>query len=110
MAQRNKLRKLLTKNLVDVGQALVALNVPGEVIGPDLSGGWTDVGEGNILRIQTAGDAFIGFDDKDAGATTVSVTTNPGLKLVGAGVHYVVCQCDFVRMSAAATRVELLKL
>jgi hypothetical protein len=108
MAQKNKLRKLLTKNLVDVGQALVALNVPGKVITDDLSAAWTELGEGNILRIQTAGDAYIAFNDIDGTTTTVGVATSPGLKLVGAGVHYVVCQCDWVRMSVAATRVELL--
>lgn len=110
MAQQNKIRKLLTKNVVDVGQALVSLHVPGKVIGPDLSAAWNDAGEeGNILRIETAGDAYVAFDDKTTGPA-VTVTTSPAIKLVGAGVHYVVCACQYVRMDVAALRVELLKL
>ena len=109
MAQQNKIRKLLTKNVVDVGQALVSLHVPGEVMTDDISAAYVKVGEGNILRIQTTGDTFVAFSDLDSGGA-VSVTTNPAVKLVGAGVHYVMCQCDYVRASANPARIELLKL
>lgn len=98
----------MTMSTVDVAQGLQSLTVPGTVIGPDLSGGWTFVGEGNIIRVQAAADLYVAFDDKDAIGVTVSVTTSPAVKLP-AGYHYVVCQCDWVRMSAAATRVELLE-
>jgi hypothetical protein len=109
MASVNKVRKLLTKNIVDIGQALVSLNVPGKVITDNISTAYVEVGEGNILRIQTAGDSYVAFAEIGGGGA-VSAATSPAVKLVGAGVHYVVCQCDFVRASAAATRVELLEI
>lgn len=99
----------MTMNTVDVAQGLQSLTVPGEVIGPDLSSGWTLVGEGNILRIQAAADLYVAFDDKSTDVTAISVATTPAVKLP-AGYHYVLCQSDYVKMSAAATRVELLKL
>ena len=108
MAQKNKIRKLLTKNVVDIAQALVSMNVPGEVITNNINTA-VEVGEGNILRIQTAGDMFVAFSDIGT-IGVVSVTTTPALKLVGAGVHYVICQCDFIRTNVAASRVELLRL
>ena len=43
MSIANKLRKLLTKNIVDIAQALVGVKVPGEVITDDLSAGWVEV-------------------------------------------------------------------
>lgn len=109
MAQANKLRKLLTKNIVDVGQALVSLNVPGKVITDDISAAGVEVGEGNILRIQTSADTYIAFSELST-IGAVSVTTTPAVKLVGAGVHYVVCQCDYVRASSNPTRIELLEI
>lgn len=111
MSKNNTLRKVLTKNAVDVGQALVSLNFPGEVITADLSGAnGTLVGEGNILRIQTAGDTFVAFSDEENMSAAITSSTSPAVKLVGAGVHYVLCQCDYVRMSANPTRAELLKV
>lgn len=233
MSANNSIRKLLTKNLVDVGQAIVSLNIPGKVITDDLSTAWRNVGQGHILRIQTSGDTYVAFHDTDQGPDSAEITpitcvadvadsldgkyfvlyepagsvafwidtddsgttipagasaasraveittiatndadtvvagkvatainadggfsapapgaaivtvtnavtgvvgdaqagdsgfsigsitqgtgqlvssvSSPAVKLVGAGVHYVVCQCDWVRASIAATRVELHK-
>ncbi len=108
MSQKNKIRKQLTKNIVDVAQALVSLNVPGKVITNAINTA-TEVGEGNILRIQTAGDMYVAFGDEVTMPAT-SATTNIAVKLVGAGVHYVICQSKYVRTDVAATRVELLEL
>ena len=107
MAQKNKARKMLTNNVAAIAQALVSVNLPGKVITNAINAA-VEVGEGNILRIQTAGDLFVAFSD-EATIGAVSVATTPAVKLVGAGVHYVVCQCKYVRASAAATRVELLE-
>lgn len=104
----NKLRKMLTKNVVDIGQALVSLNVPGKVLTDDLSSAYIEVGETNILRLEIAVDTYVAFDNKTIGGI-VSVTTSPAVKLVGAGVHYVVCQCDYVRTSVNPVRIELLE-
>ena len=99
---------MLTNNVAAVAQALVSVNLPGKVITNTLTAA-VDVGEGNILRIQTSGDMYVAFSDLATIAAVTSATT-PAVKLVGAGVHYVVCQCRYVRASAVATRVELLEL
>lgn len=108
MSEANKLRKLLTKNLVDIGQALVSLSVPGKVITDDISARWVDVGEGNILRMEAGADMYVAFSDLNTGGA-VSVTTSPAVKLKGGEFHYVVCQCRYVRASANPLRIELLK-
>ena len=74
MALNDKVRKQFTKNVVDISQALVSVNIPGKVIGPDLSAGWLEVGEGNILRIETSGDTFVSFWEIDAGSDAAEVT------------------------------------
>ena len=110
MANNSKVRKLFTKNVVDVSQALVVVNIPGEVVAnADVFAG-TFVGEGNIIRIQTTADTFVAFSDESATMALPTVTTAVAVKLVGAGVFYVICQCDYVRTSIAITRAELLKL
>lgn len=108
MSKNNKARKILTKNVQEVAQALVSLSIPGKVITDDLSSAYTQVGEGNILRVEVAADTYVAFDTQTGGAA-VDGTTSPALKLT-AGIHYVVCAHDFVRMSANPTRVELLEL
>lgn len=111
MSKNNTLRKVLTKNAVDVGQALVSLNFPGEVVTVDLSAAnGALVGEGNILRIQIAGDTFVAFSDEENMAAAVTSSTSPAVKLVGAGVHYILCQFNYVKMSVNPTRAELLKV
>lgn len=74
MSITNSIRKLLTKNLVDVGQALVSLNIPGEVITDDLSTAWRNVGQGHILRVQTSGDTYVAFNVSDHGADSAEIT------------------------------------
>lgn len=109
MSQKNKIRKLFTKNVIDVAQALVSLNMPGKVVPiADVFAG-TEVGEGNILKIETTADTYVAFSD-EAGIALPTVATTPAVKLVGAGVHYVICQCDYVRTSIAIARAELLEL
>jgi len=107
MAQKNKARKMLTNNVAAIAQALVSVNLPGKVITDPINAA-VKVGEGNILRIQTSGDLFVAFSDESS-IGVVSAATTPAVKLVGAGVHYVVCQSTYVRASGTATRVELLE-
>lgn len=100
---------MLTKNIVDVAQALVSLNIPGKVVpAADVFAG-TEVGEGNIIRIETTVDTYVAFSN-ESGLAVPSAATTPAVKLVGAGVHYVICQYDFIRTSIAITRAELLEL
>ena len=108
MSVANKLRKLLTKNLVDVAQALVGVEIAGEVVTDDLSAAGVEVGEGNILRLEVGADTYVAFSD-DSSIGAVSAATTNGIKLA-AGYHKVVCSCKYVRTSANPTRVELLKL
>jgi hypothetical protein len=108
MSSSNKIRKLVTLNTVDVAQALQSLHIPGKVISANMSTGWIDVGQGNILRIQAGADIYIAFSDNTSGGVP-SATTSPGLKLL-TGDHYVLCQSRYVRASANPTRVELLEI
>ena len=109
MSSDTKIRKLVTLSTVDVAQALQSLRIPGKVLTANLSLSWTEVGRGNILRIQVAADTYVAFTDIEGDSSVVSATTSPAVKLP-AGDHYVLCQAKFVRMSANATRVELLEL
>lgn len=108
MSKANKTRKLLTKNVQEVAQALVSVKVPGEVITDDISTAGVEVGEGNILKIEVSADTYVAFSDEST-IGAVSAATSPAVKLT-AGEHYVVCACKYVRASANGVRVELLKL
>lgn len=108
MAIQDTIRKFLTKSTVDVGQALVSLKYPGKVITDSMSAAAVKVGTSNIIKVHVAADTYVAFSD-DAAFGAVTVTTSPAV-LLPAGMHYVLCQCDYVRMSANPTRVELLKV
>ena len=108
MSIRNKIRKLFTKNVVDVAQALVSVAVPGEVITANISAAYVEVGEGNIVRLEIGAVTYVAFDDKTTGGA-VSVTSSPAVKLA-IGIHYVICECKYIRTSVNPTRIELLKL
>jgi hypothetical protein len=109
MSVFNKLKKLFTKSVVEVGQTLASIKAPGRVLTVNISAGWVKVGAGNIIRIEAGADMFVAFSDSDLGATAVSVTTSPAVKL-SAGYHYVICANEWVRASANPTRLELLEL
>lgn len=108
MAIQDKLRKFLTKNTVDIGQALVSLRYPGIVMPVDISSAGVKVGSSNVLKIHVAADTYIAFSD-DSTIGAVSVTTSPAVMLP-AGMHYVLCAGEYVRASANPTRIELLKV
>lgn len=107
MAIQDKLRKFLTKNTVDIGQALVSLKYPGQVLPTDITTAAVKVGSSNILKIHVSADTYVAFSD-DASFGAVSVTTSPAV-LLPAGMHYVLCAGEYVRASANPTRIELLK-
>jgi hypothetical protein len=109
MPSKNKIRKLVTLNKVDIAQALQSLQVPGKVITDNISAGWVEVGEGNIVRIQTSADIYVAFSDIDAPAETVSVSSSPAVKIL-AGDSYILCQAKYMRASGAALRLELLEI
>lgn len=108
MSSSTKVRKLVTLNTVDIAQALQSLCIPGKVISTDISAGWVEVGQGNILRIQTAADIYVCFNEEAIGGAP-TVATSPAVKII-AGDHYVLCQAKYVRASANPTRVELLEV
>jgi hypothetical protein len=109
MASETKVRRLVTLSTIDVAQALQSLYIPGKVITANLSSDWTEVGRGNILRIQVATDTYVAFTDIDGDSSVVSATTSPAVKLL-TGDNYVLCQAKYVRTSANPTRVELLEI
>jgi hypothetical protein len=108
MSPLAKVRKLITLNVVGIAQALQSLHIPGKVISANLSTGWVEVGQGNILRIETASDTYVAFSDDTSGGA-VSVTTSSAVKIL-TGDNYVICQAKYVRASANPTRVELLEI
>ena len=108
MSIQDRIRKLLTKNVVDLGQALVSLRFPGKVLPVDLTTAAVLVGATNILKIHVSADTYVAFSD-DSTFGAVSSTTSPAVMLP-AGMHYVVCQSDYVRASANPTRIELLQV
>lgn len=87
--------------------------VPGDVITTDTSAAGVLVKVGSICRIQVTSDTYVAFGPSDTMAAVTSATT-PGLKLVGVagrdGVYLVVATDDFIRTSAAVTRLEVLGL
>jgi hypothetical protein len=81
--------------------------VPGQVITDDTSSAARLVGAGSILRIQVGADTYVAFGDDQLGAVTAS--TSPGLKLP-AGYHTVIATSDWIRTSAALTRLEVVSV
>lgn len=91
----------------DTGSQAVTGDIlaPGRVITSDTSAAGVLVGKGSILRLQVAADTYVAFGESTIGA--VSSTTSPGLKL--ASGYYLVCATDdYIRMSANATRLEVM--
>ena len=78
----------------------------GKVVTTDVSAAGVLVGKGSILRIQAAADTYIAFSDS-ASIGAVSVTTTPGFKHPG-GYVLLCATGDFIRASAAFTRMEVL--
>lgn len=78
---------------------------PGDVITTDASAAGVLVGKGSIVRIQVSADTYVAFGESTIAA--VSSTTTPGLKL--AAGYYLVCATDdYLRASAALTRLEVM--
>ena len=100
-------RKALTKNVVDVAQSLVALEVAGDVITSSLTV-LTKLGRGNILKVVVGTTTYVAFADEEGSSITASIASSPGLELA-AGTHYVLCLCDYIIMSADPTRKELIR-
>ena len=111
MSVHDLLRKYLTKSAVDVAQSIGGLQYPGEVITDNISTGWVQVGRSNIVKIYTTADIYVAFSVDQADPASVSSTTSPATLLKGQDApHHVLCQSDFIRASANADRVELLRV
>ena len=106
MAATNKIRKQITMSLVDVAQALQSLHIIGTVITADISAGWVEVGQGNVLRVVLGANTYFSFSD-DNTAPAVSSTTTPAVMLT-TGENYLITSAKYVRASANPTRTELL--
>lgn len=87
-----------------MGNALVA----GIVVTDDVSAAGVLVDTGSILRIQTSADTYVAFGTSPA-MSAVDVNTSPAIKLP-AGYHIVVATDDFIRASAAFTRLEVINV
>lgn len=78
---------------------------PGKVITADASSAGVLVGKGSIVRVQATADTYIAFGP--VGIAAVSVATSPGFKHPG-GYVLLNATDDYMRSSAALTRVEVL--
>lgn len=79
---------------------------PGEVITANTSTAGVLVGQGSICRIEANAGTFIAFGESDIAA--VDGTTSPALKHPG-GYILVNATADYIRTSAALTRLEVIK-
>lgn len=105
MAQN--VRKALTKNVVDIAQSLVSLVVPGDVITDNLTS-FTEVGQGNILKVVLAAQAYVVFAPELPSTLAANATSSPGLDLP-VGTHYILCTEKYIKMSANPSRKELIR-
>lgn len=108
MPVTNKVRKQITMSIVDVAQALQSLHITGTPITTDISAGWVEVGEGNIVRVIVGANTYFAFSD-DNTAAAVTSATSPGV-MITTGEGYIVCSAKYIRASANPTRVELLSI
>lgn len=105
--KKNKTRKMITMNLIDVSQTLQTMHITGQVISADISAAWIEVGEGNVLRLEVDTDTYVAFSDSSDLTDTVGMSTTPAVKLK-TGMRYVICSAKYVRASSNPLRVELL--
>ncbi len=103
----SNIRKALSKNVVDVAQSLVSLEVAGDIITDNLTT-LTEVGLGNILKVVLAAQSYVVFADDSGSSIVADVNASPALDLP-TGTHYVLCTGDFIRMSVNPTRKELIR-
>jgi hypothetical protein len=106
MAATNKIRKQITMSMVDVAQALQSLHIIGTVISSDISAGWVEVGQGNVLRVVLGANTYFSFSDDDS-SPAVNASTTPAVMLT-TGESYIITSAKYVRASANPTRTELL--
>jgi len=95
------------EHIEEVGARAVMGDVlaPGDVITDNASAAGVYVGAGSILRIQAPADTYIAFGESTIAA--VDSSTSPGFKHPG-GYVLLNATDDYIRSSAALTRVELI--
>lgn len=79
--------------------------IPGDVKTDDASAAGVYVGKGNICRIEVTADTYVAFGADAIGA--VDSSTSPASKLKS-GISQVVATDDYIRSSAALTRLEVI--
>jgi hypothetical protein len=97
------------EHLAPAGAKIVTSGVivPGKVVATDTSAAPVLIGIGSILRIEVTADTYLAFGDETLAAVTV--TTSPAIKLKP-GITLVCATDDFVRTSAALTRLEVIEV
>jgi hypothetical protein len=95
------------EHIFNAGAKLVmgGVLIPGDVITADPSAAPVLVGIANVLRIKVAATTYLAFYP-DTSVTVVSSTTSPALML-DAGTYLVVATDEFLVMSAAPARLEV---
>lgn len=101
------IRQLQHVDAMDAQAVTVGVLSPGSVVTTDISAAGVLVGKGALLRIQVGADVYLAFGASDIGV--VSVSTSPAIKLP-AGYHIIRATDDYIRASAAATRLEILSI
>lgn len=111
MALRGKqssIRRGLSSSASDVARTFGSLESVGEVITADSSAAGVLIGLGNIIRVQAAVDTYVAFGTSDIGA--VSVTSSPAVKILAGEFVHIIASADYMRSSAAFTRIEVIHI
>lgn len=110
MSQSN-IRKHLTKNVVDISQALKGVEPCGDVVSSNITTA-VYVESGNIIRITVAAGAAMHVAFGDNVMPAVSATTSPAIRLPIKSeeyVHYLLATDDYIRADINAVRVEVIR-
>jgi len=115
MAKRRKLKKITgseTLNQIEhieeagARATIGPILAPGSVVTTDTSTVGVYVGAGSICRIQATADTYIAFGESNIAAVTSA--TSPAFKHPG-GYILLNATDDFIRSSAALTRLEVVE-
>lgn len=111
MASRGKqssIRRGLSSGTSDVARTFGELESVGDVIADDSSAAGVKVGFGNVVRVQALVDTYVAFGDENI--VTVTILSTPAVKILAGEFVHILATDDYMRSSAAFTRVEVIHI
>jgi len=115
------IRSLLSKQKVDVAQALGGIEVPGTVISATITTARL-VGQGNIVRLTVAaavvpaaiyvafGDSTLAAPSGAAGENSILLSGNDSAVNSESKVFYILATGDYIRASAIVNHAEVIEV